>query len=80
MQQVRYGDYQITPAVQPLGRNRWNLLPRITGANVSALVSPTMFSTADPENQIVTSSEHEAIKQCIELGKMIIDADLQSYP
>lgn len=80
MQQVRYGDFQITPAVQSLGRDRWNLLPRITGMNVSALTAPAMFTTTDPENQIVASSEAEAIKQCVELGKMIIDADLQLYP
>ena len=80
MQHIRYGDYQITPAVQSLGRDRWSLLPRITGMDVSALIAPAMFATADPENQIVASSEAEAIKQCVELGKMIIDADLQLYP
>lgn len=80
MQQVNYGDYQITPAVMALGRDRWSLLPRITGKDVPAARLTTSFSVTDPENQVVISSEAEAVKQCIELGKMIIDADLQLNP
>ncbi|MEH6578759.1 MAG: hypothetical protein V7731_16985 [Amphritea sp.] len=77
MHQIIYGDYKITALVKPLGRRRWLLEPKIYHKDPK----DTIFHNAGelesgPENQVVASSEEEAIRQCFELGKLVIDADL----
>jgi len=77
MHQISYGDYRITALVRPVGRNRWLLEPKIYHKDLK----DTIFHNAGeletvPENQVVAQTEEEAIKQCFELGKLVIDADL----
>lgn len=77
MHQINYGDYRITALVRPVGKNRWSLEPKIYHKDLK----DTIFHNAGdlesvPENQVVASCETEAIKQCFELGKLVIDADL----
>ncbi|GGK74568.1 hypothetical protein [Amphritea balenae] len=77
MHQISYGDYRITAMVRPVGRNRWLLVPKIYHKDLK----DTIFHNAGeleqvPENQVMANTEEEAIKQCFELGKLVIDADL----
>ncbi|WP_019622544.1 hypothetical protein [Amphritea japonica] len=77
MNQINYGNYRITAMVKNIGHNRWMLEPKIYHKDLK----DTIFHNAGdleqvPENQVIANSEEEAINQCYELGKLVIDADL----
>jgi len=77
MNQLDYGDYRITALVRHMGHNRWMLERKIYHKDLR----DTIFHNAGeleeaPENQVIAASEDEAIRQCFELGKLVIDADL----
>ncbi|WP_299204347.1 hypothetical protein [uncultured Amphritea sp.] len=77
MNQINYGDYLITALVRYMGDNRWILEPKIYHKDPKDTIFHNVGDLeAVPENQVIAASEDEAIRQCFELGKLVVDADL----